>query len=153
MPTAKKYFCIAEQTAHYLQKYIVVKRRKGFKGKGTAKDPNFMADFFKKNAYKYKEALIAKTLPSDLSDIPSTHYDRIPFFSPSGIKALFKNFPKFEQKDVKLVCFGAATAQLFKELGCTPAIEAPLPNVPSMVGALALYLKGLSMIDEPIAHS
>ena len=56
-------------------------------------------------------------------------------------------------KDIKLACFGAATIQLLKELGRTPDIEVPLPNVPSMVDALELYLKGLSIIDEPIARS
>ena len=84
MPAATKYFCIAEQTAHYLQKYIVVKRRKIFKGKGTAKDlteviskhhqehfllpradkdPNFIADFLKSMPTSTKKRLLLKHCP------------------------------------------------------------------------------------------
>ena len=33
-----KYFCISEQTANYLQKYIVVRKRKVFVGEKTAED-------------------------------------------------------------------------------------------------------------------
>ncbi len=34
-----KYFCISEQTANYLQKYIVIRKRKIFTGERTAQDP------------------------------------------------------------------------------------------------------------------
>ena len=36
MPADMKYFCISEQTANYLQKYIVIRKRKIFTGHRTA---------------------------------------------------------------------------------------------------------------------
>ena len=38
MPSDMKYFCISEQTANYLQKYIVIRKRKIFTGFRTAQD-------------------------------------------------------------------------------------------------------------------
>ena len=38
MPADMKYFCISEQTANYLQKYIVIRKRKIFTGSKTATD-------------------------------------------------------------------------------------------------------------------
>ena len=38
VPADMKYFCISEQTAYYLQKYIVVRKRKIFTGSRTAQD-------------------------------------------------------------------------------------------------------------------
>ena len=38
IPTDMKYFCISEQTANYLQKYIVIRKRKIFTGQRTASD-------------------------------------------------------------------------------------------------------------------
>ena len=35
VPTDMKYFCISEQTANYLQKYIVIRKRKIFTGQRT----------------------------------------------------------------------------------------------------------------------
>ena len=37
-PSDMKYFCITEQTANYLQKYIVIRKRKVFTGTKTALD-------------------------------------------------------------------------------------------------------------------
>ena len=38
MPSDMKYFCISDQTANYLQKYIVIRKRKIFTGSKTAQD-------------------------------------------------------------------------------------------------------------------
>jgi len=38
IPADMKYFCISEQTANYLQKYIVIRKRKIFTGERTAED-------------------------------------------------------------------------------------------------------------------
>jgi len=38
IPADMKYFCISEQTANFLQKFIVVRKRKIFTGERTAKD-------------------------------------------------------------------------------------------------------------------
>ncbi len=162
MPPEMKYFCISEQTANYLQKYIVVRKRKVFIGERTAEDilevikkhknekylfpcsnirkddiPSFMID----NGYSFTEAIIYETVAADLSDLDNVSYDIVAFFSPSGINSLFVNFPEFKQNKTRIAVFGPTTAQAAKEAGLILDIEAPLPNAPSMTGALELYIK------------
>ena len=168
VPADMKYFCISEQTANYLQKYIVVRKRKIFTGSRTAQDlieilkkhknekyifpcsnirkediPNFMKD----NGYQLTEAIIYKTVASDLSDLDNVYYDVIAFYSPSGINSLFVNFPDFKQKDTRIAVFGPTTAKAAREADLIIDIEAPLPNAPSMTGALELYVKKANKLD------
>jgi uroporphyrinogen-III synthase len=168
IPADMKYFCISEQTANYLQKYIVVRKRKIFTGSRTAQDlieilkkhknekyifpcsnirkddiPSFLAD----NKYFFTEATIYETVASDLSDLDEVLYDIIAFYSPSGINSLFVNFLKFEQNDTRMAVFGPTTAQAARDAGLIIDIEAPLPNAPSMTGALELYIKKANKID------
>ena len=114
MPAEMKYFCISEQTAYYLQKYIVLRKRKLFTGEKTAADlfdiikkhktekflfpcsnirKNDIPDFMRSNNLHFTEAVIYKTVPADLSDLAEVKYDCLAFFSPSGIHSLFMNFP------------------------------------------------------------
>jgi uroporphyrinogen-III synthase len=78
---------------------------------------------------------------SDLSDLADVNYDIIAFFSPSGITSLFVNFPDFVQNDTRIAAFGPTTAKAVRDAGLRLDIEAPLPNAPSMTGALELYIK------------
>ena len=162
VPADMKYFCISDQTANYLQKYIVIRKRKIFVGEKTAKDleeiikkhkeekylfpcSNIRKDeipvFLKDNGYQYTEAIIYKTVASDLSDLTDVKYDVLAFFSPSGVHSLFTNFPDFKQNKTRIAAFGPTTAQAVKDAGLILDIEAPLPNAPSMAGALELYIK------------
>ena len=157
-----KYFCISEQTANYLQKYIVVRKRKLFTGSRTAQDliqilkkhknekylfpcsnirKEDIPDFMKANGYQLSEAIIYKTVASDLSDLDDVYYDIIAFYSPSGINSLFVNFPNFKQNNTRIAVFGSTTARAAQDSELTIDIEAPLPNAPSMTGALELYIK------------
>ena len=162
VPTDMKYFCISEQTANYLQKYIVIRKRKIFTGERTATDlfevikkhknekflfpcsdirKDDIPDFLKKNAINYSEAIIYKTVAADLSDLSDITYDIIAFFSPSGIASLFDNFPDFKQNKTRIAAFGPTTAKAVADAGLICDIQAPLPNAPSMTGALELYIK------------
>jgi len=162
VPADMKYFCISDQTAHYLQKYITIRKRKIFTGVRTATDlievikkhptekylfpcSNIRKDdipnFLKVNNYEYSEVVLYKTVASDLSDLAAIKYDVIAFFSPSGINSLFVNFPGFDQKGTRLAAFGPTTAKAVLDKGLILDIEAPLPNAPSMTGALELYIK------------
>jgi uroporphyrinogen-III synthase len=76
-----------------------------------------------------------------LSDLENVFYDILCFFSPSGIKSLFENFPEFKQNKTRIAAFGPATAKAVHDAGLLLDIEAPLPNAPSMTGALELYIK------------
>lgn len=162
VPADMKYFCISEQTAYYLQKYIVVRKRKIFTGSRTAQDlieilkkhknekylfpcSNIRKDdipkFLEDNGYGYSEAIIYETVASDLSDLDDVLYDIIAFYSPSGINSLFVNFPEFKQNDTRMAVFGPTTAKAAREADLIVDIEAPMPNAPSMTGALELYIK------------
>jgi len=162
MPADMKYFCVTEQTANYLQKYITVRKRKVFCGVRTSKDlievikkhpkekffypcseirtgsiPKFMLE----NDFDYSEAVIYKTVSSDLSDLADVNYDVIAFFSPSGVTSLFENFPDFKQNNTRIAAFGPTTSKAVKEAGLRLDVMAPMPNAPSMTGALELYIK------------
>lgn len=161
LPADMKYFCISNTTAQYLQKYIVIRKRKLFVGTKTAEDlielvkkhpkdkyifpcsdmaRTELTKFMHENGFYLKEAIVYKTIYSDLSDIKGKEYDMIAFFSPSAIESLFKNFPDFQQNNTRIAVFGPTTAQTAREKGLKVDIEAPLPNVPSMAMAIENYL-------------
>lgn len=162
VPADMKYFCVSEQTANYLQKYIVIRKRKLFVGKKSAidlievikkhKDEKFLypcsdirkdtiTSFLAENEFEFKEAVLYRTVSSDLSDLEEVNYDVIAFFSPSGVTSLFHNFPKFEQNNTRIAAFGPTTSKAVRDAGLILDIEAPHPNAPSMTGALELYIK------------
>ena len=162
MPAEMKYFCISEQTANYLQKYIVLRKRKLFVGQRTATDlfdvlkkhknekflypcsdirKDDIPEFMRANSYKFTEAVIYRTVASDLSDLTDVKYDCIAFFSPSGISSLFVNFPDFVQDGTRIAAFGPTTAKAVLDAGLELDIEAPQPNAPSMTGAIEAYIR------------
>ena len=162
MPPDMKYFCISDQTSNYLQKYIVIRKRKIFTGLKDTRDlleiikkhknekflfpcsdirKNDIPDFLKDNGYFYTEAVIYHTVASNLADLKNVYYDILAFFSPSGINSLFVNFPDFKQNNTRIAAFGATTAKAVRDAGLTLDVEAPLPNAPSMTGAIELYVK------------
>ncbi|MTI39613.1 uroporphyrinogen-III synthase [Fulvivirga lutimaris] len=162
MPADMKYFCISEQTANYLQKYIIIRKRKIFTGHRTAEDlieilkkhknekylfpcsdirKDDIPEFLNTNGFKYSEAIIYRTVASDLSDLENVYYDILAFFSPSGINSLLINFPEFKQNVTRIAAFGPTTAKAVRDAGLELDIEAPLPNAPSMTGAIELYIK------------
>ena len=173
IPTDMKYFCISEQTANYLQKYIVIRKRKIFVGNRTPlelldaiseavkkfPDEKFLfpcsdvrkkliSKFLKKNNLDYSEAIIYNTVPADLSDLEDVFYDMLVFYSPSGIHSLFKNFPKFKQNNTRIAGFGPTTQKAISKKKLILDIEAPLPSAPSMVRAIELYVKTANKISN-----
>jgi uroporphyrinogen-III synthase len=162
MPPEMKYFCISDQTSNYLQKYIVIRKRKIFSGLKDTKDlleiikkhknekflfpcsdirKNDIPDFFRENGFHFTEAIMYHTVAANLSDLKNVYYDILAFFSPSGINSLFVNFPDFKQNNTRIAAFGPTTAKAVKDAKLILDIEAPLPNAPSMTGALELYIK------------
>lgn len=162
VPADMKYFCISEQTANYLQKYIVIRKRKLFTGQKTAADlenlilkhksekflfpcsnirSNEIPNLMNRNDLHLTEAIMYETVPADLSDLTEVFYDVICFFSPSGVTSLLHNFPDWKQNNTRLAAFGPTTAKAIRDQDLILDIEAPLPNAPSMTGALELYIK------------
>ena len=163
IPDTMKYFCTTEAIALYLQKYTIYRKRKIFHGK-TGKIEELLPflvkhskekflyeiyDVSKKdydeilvqNKINYTKAVMYRTVSNDFAPDEPFDYDMLIFFSPSGIASLLKNFPEFEQGDIKIGCFGATTAQAVKDAGLRLDIEAPNPKAPSMTAALDAYLK------------
>lgn len=162
VPADMKYFCISEQTANYLQKYIVIRKRKIFSGTKTATElfdlikkhktekflfpcsnirRNDIPEFMDTSSLHFTEAVMYETVSTDLSDLDIHSFDIIAFFSPSGVTSLFTNFPGFTQNGIRMAAFGPTTAKAITDAGLILDIEAPLPNAPSMTGALELYIK------------
>ena len=161
MPHTTKYFCTSESIALYLQKYIQYRKRKVFFGTGrlaslldllmkhkaenflypcsdVRKDelPNFLAE----NGMAFNEAILYKTVASDLSDLSDIKYDMLVFFSPTGIKSLHINFPDFEQGATRIATFGPTTLKAVEDAGLTADIQVPSPECPSMTMAIQKYL-------------
>lgn len=162
MPADMKYFCVSEATAKYLQKYIVIRKRKLYVGLRTSRDlidiikkhpkekflfpcssihTPHLTDWMKDNKFDLKEAVIYNTVSSDLSDLENIFYDMICFFSPSGIESLLENFPNFKQNDTVIAVFGPTTGKAAVAAGLRVDIQAPTPSMPSMTGAIEQYLK------------
>ncbi len=162
IPDTMKYFCTTESIALYLQKYIVYRKRKIFHG-DTGKLDDMLPLFIKhskekflytvsdvnkedsnildKHNINYTKAVMYRTVSNDFGPDEPFDYDMLLFFSPSGIASLLKNFPKFEQGDIRIGCFGSTTAQAVRDAGLRLDMEAPTTKAPSITAALDLYLK------------
>ncbi len=162
VPTSMKYFCMSEAIAFYLQKYITYRKRKIYFGKqrfvdliGSIKKhkiENFLLpssdilkpvipQLLKDNDINYTRVVLYKTVCSDLSDLENVFYDILVFFSPSGIKSLFQNFPNFEQNNTRIAAFGKTTLKAVADAGLKVDIEAPTARAPSMTMAIEQYIK------------
>ena len=162
VPDTLKYFCLSEAVAYYLQKYVVYRKRKIYVGKRNFselspyikkyKNEKFLlpaSDMLKPDVPKtlnklgvdWKQGIFYRTVVSDLSHLRDVYYDILVFFSPTGIKSLFENFPDFEQNDTKIAVFGNTTVKAAKEHGLVVNIMAPTPETPSMTMALKNYIK------------
>jgi len=160
-----KYFCVTESVALYLQKFILYRKRKVFYGAdGTNKsmfdvmnkhreNVNFLyvcsenqqdreiENWLKDHGCSYQLAFMYRTQSTDIKKtIESKSYDIVCFFTPSGVKSWFDNFPKFKQNGLIVGTFGANTKLTAEKAGLKPEIVAPLPKTPSMITALDQFL-------------
>ncbi len=163
MPLDTKYFCLTETIANYLQKFITYRKRKVFVGRKEIEDlataltkhkakenfllpcsnlgSQYVSEYLTKENFDWQEALMFRTLSSDLSDLSDVTYDVLVFFSPLGIESLYENFPEFKQNDTRIAVFGNITEKAVEERGLTVNIKAPAPGVSSMTTALEQYLQ------------
>ena len=162
VPDAMKYFCISEAIALYLQKYVSYRKRKIFYGKQTILELTELMKKHKGEKYllpctdilrdnipttleeqgiPFSKVILYRTVASDLSDLEDVYYDILVFFSPGGIKSLFKNFPDFKQNNTAIAAFGPTTASAVIKHDLRLDVHAPHPKAPSMVAALELFIK------------
>lgn len=160
-----KYFCITEAVALYLQKFILYRKRKVFYGsdgtnksmfdvinkhKGNEKflyvcsenqQDNEICNWLKANNCEFSLAFMYRTQSNDVKEILAKNdYDIICFFTPSGVKSLFDNIPKFKQNGTVIGAFGNNTSKAIEDAGLKLEIKAPQPQMPSMVSALEQFL-------------
>lgn len=165
VPDSMKYFCTTESVAHYLQKYIVYRKRKIFFGtSGKLEDPQLSQAILKNNKEKYlfpisdvhkdnlslldsngidyTKVVMYRTVSNDFTPDEPFDYDMLLFFSPAGIDSLKKNFPEFNQEKEKIYIgtFGQSAAKAVRDAGLRLDIEAPTPEAPSMTAALDNFL-------------
>jgi uroporphyrinogen-III synthase len=162
VPDSMKYFCISEAVALYLQKYVTYRKRKIFYGKQTIEDlvevmkkhkgekfllpctdilRDKIPETLEEHKYNFTKAILYKTVASDLSDLEDVYYDMLVFFSPGGIESLLKNFPDFKQNNTKIAAFGPTTSNAVIKNNLRLDLHAPMPNAPSMTGAIELFVK------------
>jgi len=160
-----KYFCITEAVALYLQKFILYRKRKVFYGAdGTNKSlfdvinkhkanekflyvcsenqqDNEIVNWLKNNQCEFVLAFMYRSVSCDVKPLfAKTPFDVVCFFTPSGIKSLYDNFPGFKQNGMVMGAFGSNTIRAVEERGLKLEIAAPTPKAPSMVAALDQFL-------------
>lgn len=161
VPEDLKYFCQSEAVAFYLQKYVVYRKRKIYVGQKDFVDLSPLVKKYKEEKFllpasdqlnfdvpqtlnnlkvDWVQGIFYRTVMSDLSDLADVYYDVLAFFSPTGIKSLFKNFPDFKQNETRIAVFGSTTQKEALEHGLRVDIMAPSPEAPSMTMALEKYI-------------
>lgn len=164
LPETTKFFCLNEQIAYYLQKYMEFRKRRIFWGQGTIDD---LKNVLKKNIdgkfllpasdtirekvmgildhlnAKYSAVDVYKTVPENISDLKPEQYDMIVFFTPIAVEALHKYFPKYKQNKTRFAAYSILTANKLQELGYRVDIYAPTLEFPSMVNAISHYLSNV----------
>jgi uroporphyrinogen-III synthase len=163
-----KYFCITEAVALYLQKFILYRKRKVFYGvDGTNKSmfdvinkhrenekflypvsenqqDNEIVGWLKFHNCEFATPYMYRTISTDVKEVMTQEeFDVICFFTPSGVRSLFDNCPRFKQNGTKIGAFGSNTSKAVEDAGLVLEIKAPQPQTPSMVAALDKYLAGL----------
>jgi len=164
-----KYFCITEAVALYLQKFILYRKRKVFYGAdGTNKSmfdvinkhkenekflyvcsenqqDNEIVNWLKNNNCSFQLAFMYRSVSNDVRVVMENKlFDIICFFTPSGVRSLFDNYPKFSQNGTLIGAFGNNTVKAGEEAGLCVNFKAPAPHTPSMISALDIYLAATS---------
>lgn len=163
IPETMKYFCVTEAVALYIQKYVQYRKRKIFFG-ATGKIEDLIPSIVKhktekylvpmsdvhnddvknlldKNNIQHTEAVMYRTVNNDFTPDEEFDYDMLVFFSPAGVTSLKKNFPDFNQREIKIGTFGSTTAQAVRDAGLRLDLEAPTVQAPSMTAALDMFIR------------
>jgi uroporphyrinogen-III synthase len=162
VPETLKYICQSEAVAYYLQKYVVYRKRKIYVGQKEFADLTPLIKKYKDEKFllpasdqlnsdipttldglkvNWVSGTFYRTVMSDLSDLADVKYDVLAFFSPTGIKSLFKNFPDFSQDNTRIAVFGVTTQKEALDNNLRVDIMAPSPEAPSMTMALEKYIQ------------
>lgn len=159
LPEDMKYFGISEKVILYIQKYVQYRKRKVFFG-SSGRWPELITVMTKHKTEKYlipfsdvhtgevatmldakklkhTECVMYRTVATEFEPDEYKKYDMILLFTPAGVQSLKQNFPDFEQGDIRLACFGDATAKAIEDAG----LRVDLKGVGSITGSLEEYIK------------
>lgn len=166
VPETMKYFCISESVAHYLQKYIVYRKRKVFFPE-TGKLDGLIQSITKHNKetfiapvaeehstdlfslldekkISYNKAVMYRTVSREWNLSDPLDHDMIVFFSPMGVQSLFTNFPEFQQGKTLILSSGPQTSKAVEEAGLRLDHTLTIPGQTlSITSALDEYLSKL----------
>ena len=168
VPDTLKYFCVSETIAHYLQKYVVYRKRKIFYSEtGLMEDlipiiakhhketylmpvsdvHNDKAVVLDNNKVKYVKAVMYRTVSNDFKPGEKLDYDMLVFFTPAGIKSYTTNFPDYKERNVVIAAMGQTTLEAAEKAGIKVDVTVT-PEAPSMAGAIDQYLKKVKAEEE-----
>ena len=171
VPDTLKYFCVSETVAHYLQKYVIYRKRKIFYSEtGLMEDlipiiakhhketylmpvsdvHNDKAVVLDNNKVKYVKAVMYRTVSNDFKPGEPFDYDMLVFFTPAGIKSYTTNFPDYMDRKVVIAAMGSTTLEAASQAGLKVDVTIS-PEAPSMASAIALYLKKAQAAEEKAA--
>ena len=168
VPDTLKYFCVSETIAHYLQKYVIYRKRKIFYSEtGLMEDlipiiakhnketylmpvsdvHNDKAVVLDNNKVKYVKSIMYRTVSNDFKPGEPFDYDVLAFFSPAGIKSYITNFPDYADRKVVIAAMGNTTLEAADKAGLKVDITIT-PETPSMASAIEHYLKKARAEEE-----
>ena len=168
VPDTLKYFCVSETIAHYLQKYVIYRKRKIFYSEtGLMEDlipiiakhhketylmpvsdvHNDKAVVLDNNKVKYVKAVMYRTVSNDFKPGETLDYDMLVFFTPAGIKSYTTNFPDYKERKVVIAAMGQTTLEAAEKAGIKVDVTIT-PEAPSMAGAIDQYLKKVRAEEE-----
>jgi len=171
VPDTLKYFCVSETVAHYLQKYVIYRKRKIFYSEtGLMEDlipiiakhhketylmpvsdvHNDKALVLDNNKVKYVKAIMYRTVSNDFKPGEGFDYDMLVFFTPAGIKSYTTNFPDYKDRHVVIAAMGQTTLEAAQAAGLQVDVTIT-PETPSMASAIEQYLKKAKAEEEKAA--
>ncbi len=171
VPDTLKYFCVSETVAHYLQKYVIYRKRKIFYSEtGLMEDlipiiakhhketylmpvsdvHNDKALVLDNNKVKYVKAIMYRTVSNNFTPGEVFDYDMSVFFTPAGIKSYTTNFPDYANRNVVIGAMGQTTLEAAAAAGLKVDVTIT-PETPSMASAIDLYLKKERAEEEKAA--
>ena len=171
VPDTLKYFCVSETVAHYLQKYVIYRKRKIFYSEsGLMEDlipiiakhnketylmpvsdvHNDKAVVLDNNKVKYVKAVMYRTVSNNFTPDEPFDYDMLVFFTPAGIKSYTTNFPDYKDRKVVIAAMGQTTLEAATKAGLQVDVTIS-PEAPSMASAIEQYLKKVRHEEEKAA--
>ena len=171
VPDTLKYFCVSETVAHYLQKYVIYRKRKIFYSEsGLMEDlipiiakhnketylmsvsdvHNDKAVVLDNNKVKYVKAVMYRTVSNNFTPGETFDYDMLVFFTPAGIKSYTTNFPDYKDRKVVIAAMGQTTLEAATKAGILVDVTIS-PEAPSMASAIEQYLKKVRLEEEKAA--